>query len=249
MKNYFFRQEWQASLALALLLPLFVYLGFWQLRRAEEKERLMDTWTQRQAEPVLGAGSLGQGLASLRFRRIELEGDWDGAHQFLLDNQIANQLAGYHVLTPLRTAGGEAVLVNRGWLGVGKDRRRLPDIVPAHAHVRISGVIDKLPEVGFKLKGAEIPTVGWPSVVQLADPSRLAERLEYPLSAYQVLLAPDAVDGYVREWKQASLNPGKNRGYALQWFGFALAIVILYLWHGFKKASNVPPVKFLRGSE
>ena len=37
--------------------------------------------------------------------------------KFLLDNRVHQERAGYHVLTPFRADGAEAVvLVNRGWV-------------------------------------------------------------------------------------------------------------------------------------
>jgi surfeit locus 1 family protein len=222
-----------ATLAVAVLLPLFTSLGFWQLRRADEKTALMRQREQRQSEPALAAG---EAFASedKRYRRVELAGEWDGAHQFLLDNQLFRQQAGYQVLTPLRLAGGEAVLVNRGWVPVGQDRRRLPDVALGQAQARVVGIVDRFPGVGFKLRGAEIPAPGWPAVVQLLDAGPLSERLGYRVLPYQVLLAADAPDGYARDWKPASLDPEKNRGYALQWFSFALVLSVLYVWFGFK---------------
>ncbi len=235
MKNYLFRPGWVASLAVAVLMPLFVSLGFWQLHRAGEKEAMMEQRERQSGEPVLASGSESWAVEANRYRRIELTGEFDLEHQFLLDNQLFNQQPGYRVLTPLRIAGIQAaVLVNRGWLPVGKDRTRFPDLAIKQAKAHFVGVIDKLPSVGFKLKGAENPSSGWPSMVQVANIERLSERLGYRLLPYQVLLPPDADYGYARDWKIASLRPETSRGYALQWFSFALAVLILYVWYGFK---------------
>ncbi len=234
MKNYQFRPGWAATLAVAVLVPLFVSLGVWQLHRAEEKMALMEQRERRLGEAVLASSAAWAGEEN-RYRRLELAGEFDAQHQFLLDNQIFNQQPGYRVLTPLRIEGLQAaVLVNRGWLPVGKDRGHLPALAIPQSKVRLVGVIDKLPGVGFQLKGAEIPAPGWPSVVQVADIERLSERLGYRLLPYQVLLPPEADYGYARDWKPASLNPEKSQGYALQWFSFALAASILYVWYGFK---------------
>ena len=235
MKNYLFRPGWVASLALAVLVPLFVSLGFWQLHRAGEKEALMEQRERQSGEPVLASNSDAWAVEANHYRRIELTGEFDFEHQFLLDNQLFNQQPGYRVLTPLRISGLQAaVLVNRGWLPVGKDRTLFPDLAIKQAKVRFVGVIDKLPSVGFKLKGAENPSSGWPSVVQVANIERLSERLGYRLLPYQVLLPPDADDGYARDWKIASLRSETSRGYALQWFSFAIMVLILYVWYGFK---------------
>jgi surfeit locus 1 family protein len=234
LANYRFKPALLPTLATLVLLPLFVSLGLWQLHRADEKTALMRQREERQSQPALHGLEAFNTEAS-RYRRVELAGEFDTTHQFLLDNQVFNQQAGYLVLTPLRIAGThEAVLVNRGWVPVGADRRRLPEVALDSAEAHINGLIDHFPGVGFKLKGAEIPSPGWPSVVQLLDAERLSKHLGYRLLPYQVLLAADEPGGYARDWKQASLNPEKNRGYALQWFSFASVLAGLYVWFGFK---------------
>ena len=41
--------EWRTTVFTALLLPLLIYLGFWQLQRAEEKALLATAFAERQA--------------------------------------------------------------------------------------------------------------------------------------------------------------------------------------------------------
>lgn len=235
VKKYSFKPGMVPTLGLIALLPLFISLGLWQLSRAEEKKTLMEQRQQRKNDaPLRSIGDLSP-WENYRFRRVELAGEFDVDHQFLLDNQLFNQQAGYQVLTPLRIEGQDfAVLINRGWVPVGRDRSLRPDLGMARAKAHIAGIVDKFPGVGFKLNGAEVPSPGWPALVQLADAERLSERLGYRLLPYQVLLAPGEAEGYERNWRSASLNPEKNQGYALQWFSFALVLAGLYIWYGFK---------------
>lgn len=224
---------------MALLLPLFISLGFWQLRRADEVRAILQAQEQKPQEAILQGENLSWAETDNRYRRIQLSGEWDVTHQFLLDNQIHQQQAGYHVLTPLHIQGTDAaVLVNRGWIPAGRDRRQLPDVAMPQGSVQFIGQVEHFPAVGFKLAGAEIPTPGWPSVVQVLAEKNLSERLGYRLLSYQVLFPAEASGGFVRDWKPSSrLNPGKNLGYALQWFSFAALLVILYVWYGFRPKS------------
>lgn len=176
---------------------------------------------------------------ALRYRTVLAAGTYDVEHQFLLDNQIRGGQAGYQVLTPLTIKNsGLAVLVNRGWVSHGLDRRAVPEVRLNGVEAEVRGTIDNFPRVGFKLEGAEIPAPGWPSLVQVLDAEQLSGRLGYRVLPYQVLLDPDQRDGYVREWHQASLQPEKNQGYALQWFSFAVVLMALYIWYGFKPRSR-----------
>lgn len=239
MRDYSFKPGWRASLVFLAALTLFANLGLWQIRRAGEKEALMEAREQRGREEPVRLSGIEAGADELRFRRVEVLGEYDADHQFLVDNRIHDGQPGYLVLTPLRIAGSDrAVLVDRGWVPLGADRTRPPEIGLTRRAVRVTGVADYFPRVGFKLRGAEIPGPGWPALVQVAEPARLAERLGYPVLPYQVLLDSAAPDGYVRAWREVPLDPGKNRGYALQWFLFAAVAAVLYLRHGFKAGAR-----------
>lgn len=235
MTHYSFKPGWGWSLVFLVVFALFIRLGMWQVHRADEKKALQEAQEQRvRDEPVALRGDESS-PDDLRYRRVLVAGEYDAAHQFLLDNQVHAQSPGYHVLTPLRITGSDrAVLVNRGWIPWGAERTHLPDLALRETVVRISGMADRFPGVGLRLRGAEIPAPGWPSLVQVAEPERLAERLGYKILPYQVLLDDTAGEGYVRAWHETRLTPEKNLGYALQWFLFAAVAAAFYLWHGLK---------------
>lgn len=233
MTNYSFKPGRGISLAFMGVFTLFIALSLWQLQRAEQKTALIAAREQRGLDAPLRLDGRAQDPDGLSYRRVLAEGEYDAAHQFLLDNQVHEGRPGYLVLTPLRLAGGGAVLVNRGWMPLGADRDHPPDPALATPRVRVTGVADHFTGVGLRLKGAEIPGPGWPSVVQVADPERLAERLGYPVLPYQVLLDPAAEQGYVRAWRETRPTPEKNRGYALQWLLFAAVAAVFYVRHGF----------------
>lgn len=241
MRNYSCKPSLRAGLLFVGIFPLFVSLGFWQLQRAGEKSAINALREARTQEPSMRlAPETPADLEAMRYRPVFAEGEYDTAHQFLLDNQLQGQVPGYHVLTPLRLAGsGQAILVNRGWVPQGPSRAVLPDIgLATPGKIRVQGTLDYLHRVGFRLKGAEIPAAGWPAVVQLPEADRLAERLGYPLLPYQVLLDPAAESGYVRLWHAVPLDPGKHLGYALQWFLFAAGAAFFFMRHAFRRGAR-----------
>jgi len=144
------------------------------------------------------------------------------------------------VLTPfLLDQGKNAVLVNRGWVPLGADRKLLPDVGIKTEIRRVTGRINHFPPVGIKLKGAEIPTEGWPAVVQVVDSRVLAARLAYDLYDFQIELDADASEGYRRQWKSSStIPPEKHLAYAVQWFGLALTLTGLFIWISIRKRSE-----------
>lgn len=238
MTHYSFKPSGVAVIGIALALPLFCALGVWQLNRAAEKRGLQAQLASQSAEPALRLEAPIAEAEPPRYRRVTAKGRYDADHQFLLDNQIHGGQAGYHVLTPLRLDGSDlTVLVNRGWIPAGPDRQRLPELPVHMPAAELSGMVERFPAVGLKLKGAEIPTPGWPATVQVLEREPLERRLGYRLLPYQVLLDGGEGEGFLREWKPANVDPDKSTGYALQWFSFAALALALFLRHGFKAAA------------
>ena len=226
-------------LAFLCLLPLFISLGFWQLGRAEEKQVLLEMHGKRINQVAIRrSAGINDDIESLRYRKVLLTGQYDEAHQFLVDNQIFEGRAGYFVMTPfLFDNQDKAMLVNRGWLPSNPDRSILPEVTIQDLEQTISGRIDRFPSVGIQLEGAEIPSKGWPSVVQVVDSQEIAKKLQYPVFGFQIQLDKELADGYGRDWKSAmvTMPPEKHIAYAFQWFALALTLVILFIWLNINK--------------
>ena len=215
-----------------VLLVLFISLGRWQWSRAEFKQQLALDFAAR-------AGRVTrldvQPVAALpRYARVEVRGRWDGARQFLLDNRTRDGRAGYEVLTPLELADGRWLLVNRGWVPFGGYRDRLPDVsldVPSVQAVR--GLLDELPQAGLAAGRAPPAMDGsWPRVTAFPQPAELARALgveEGRLAARVLLLDETASVGYVRGWQPFAKGPEQNWSYAIQWWSFAVLLLVLYI--------------------
>ncbi len=224
-----------------LLMGLLCGLGFWQLDRSQQKKQILEK--QRIALDAAEINLNQQPIMNdetARYHKVMATGHYDKSHQFLLDNQIIDGKNGYLVLTPFFVDGQSgAVLVNRGWVELGSDRNRLPEVEIQSGQIQVKGRINQFPSVGIKLKGAEIPTDTWPSVLQLIDSKVLSKRLGYDLLPYQIELDAGAAEGYKRVWKiNTAIPPEKHLGYAVQWFGLALTLTALFFWISIKKRSE-----------
>ena len=227
-----------AIVGLLVFGALFASLGAWQVRRADESRATLAQFAGGAAETALAAlpASLDD---TTRFRRVELEGDYVVARQFLLDNMLHDGVAGYHVLTPLRMPRSEQrVLVNRGWVPTG-DRRVLPDVGVDARPRTISGRLERLPRPGLRL-GAGGGTEGPVVVLQYPTAEALALRLGEPVFDFQVLLDADAPDGYVRDWQAPTLGPDRHVAYAGQWFALAVGSVAASIVIGVRTARRKP---------
>jgi surfeit locus 1 family protein len=233
------------AVATLLMLALLVWAGLWQLDRAEEKRALAAEQAYRGAKSaiVLLPGLLDDANhARLRHRQSSALGQYRGDTQYLLDNRTHAHVAGYHVLTPFRLQGSNVhVLVNRGWLPVGPDRRRLPDLSVNPQQLTVQGMIVDPPAPGLALGASGYDEGGWPKVIQRVDFARIQEQLDSPLLPFMVRLSAASEHGYERDWKvQTGLSPQRHVGYAVQWFALAAALLALSVWVAVKRAPANP---------
>jgi cytochrome oxidase assembly protein ShyY1 len=174
-----------------------------------------------------------------RFTRIALEGEFHATHQFLLDNRSHQGKPGYEVLTQFVTLGGRSLLVNRGWVPFGGYRDRLPDVsLSIMGPVKISGRLEDLPAAGLASGRAPPDTAGaWPKVTSCPTHEELSAALGQRIGARILLMDPDAPGGFLREWQPPGLDPSRHFSYAIQWWGFATVLLVLYFGLNFRKVS------------
>ena len=228
------------TLAAALLLPVLVGLGQWQLHRAEFKRHLQAEYDRYQTAPAHRLGPALEAVKDLRFRRLTARGYYDGAHQILLDNRVHQGQAGYHVITPLQIQGGATrVLVNRGWVTTGPDRQRLPAVAPPAGLVEVTGVAT-VPVRGFQLGATRAADACWQCVWPYLEVAEYAQVAPFPVQPVMVLLDPDGPgDGLVRQWQRLDAGIKTHQGYALTWFSLAAALAAIYVLVNIHKEPDV----------
>lgn len=213
--------------ATLVIVAVCLRLAYWQWQRAAEKQAIEATMQARVNAATLELTQLDQLSADLRYRRVSARGEFLSDRQILLDNRTYAGRAGYHVITPLRLkAGGEHVLVNRGWLAATLERGTLPAVAVPAGEIEVRGRL-------------EVPG-GKPGLVQLPPPERWGSRWPYldlehygrllgqPLRAFVILQAPEDVGELVRDWPIATGKRHLHIGYAVQWFAFAVIALIVY---------------------
>jgi surfeit locus 1 family protein len=243
-----FNAPWWA-VALALLAALgFLQLGRWQWHRADQKRALAAAFEAGMAAPVTALGERPS-AALPRYAQVSVTGIYDASHQFLLDNLIVNGQVGYEVLTPMQLGDGRWLMVNRGWVALpGHSRARLPAIGLPEGQARtVSGRLDELPvnalasgraaPSGSDQAGAGAGSADWPKRTSFPTVAELAATLGHPLEPRQLLLAADATDGYLRDWKPASagFGPERHLSYAIQWWGLGALSLFLLVFMNLEK--------------
>jgi surfeit locus 1 family protein len=114
--------RWRSLLLLtafsAAALALLIGLGLWQLQRLEWKQGLIAQIEARtHAEPVTLKEAVARARAGedVSYLRVRVEGRFDnGKERYLY--AVSDGPPGWHVITPLETPEGEAVLVDRGFV-------------------------------------------------------------------------------------------------------------------------------------
>lgn len=212
-----------------LAIALLVSLGIWQLRRADEKRAIDVAFKERDASEPLLIGDTKLQLPGSEYYPGIAQGRFDSTHIVFLDNQTYQGHVGYHVLVPLRVAGGKCgILVNFGWVSMGLNRQQLPVIEIPDSQVTAQGTLRRPPRAPFFLgdEGAQEST-GWPRRVQYVDVERLQSQLGYCLQPLVLQLAPEEPYGFVRQWAAPVSGMERHIAYAVQWFAMALAAMIV----------------------
>lgn len=219
----------------------FVSLGRWQWGRAEYKQAQLETFAAGDERAVSLEGRSTDSLP--RYATVEVSGVWDAQRAFLLDNLTRDGRAGYEVLSPLQLVDGRWLLVNRGWIAFDGYRDRLPRVeggLETDVVVRVQGRLDELPTAGLAGGRSAPATSGsWPRVTSYPTVRELAAALQgagdIRLEPRVLLLEADAVGGFRRDWRPFVKGPEQNWSYAIQWWSFAVLLLVLYVVLNLKK--------------
>lgn len=221
--RFWLRPKWLFGHALCLLLVvLFVNLGFWQLRRHDEKQArnaLIEARTE--SEPVELDDALAGGVDVARYQRVSATGRWDPEGTVLVRSRSLDGAPGFHVVTPLDLGRG-TLLVNRGFapLGRGEEDAILEFSRPQQIDVTVEGILLASEERGsFGPRDAD----GVQRVVNRIDVDRLGQQVRgdvVPL--YLQLSSADPADEPPPTiLPEPTQDDGPHLSYAVQWFIFA----------------------------
>ncbi len=208
-------------------------LGLWQLDRHAQRAALNARIIAGLAQSPVPLETVND-LQSLDYRPVTVRGVFDPTHEVLLRNRSLNGVTGYHVITPLRLSGrNEAVLVDRGWIPLTEAspeaRRRF---APASVEVLVTGIARQPETFAGGPKDppltSERPRLdAWFRV----DVARIQEQTPYPLLPVfiEVQPFPDAPFTLPQPVPPPEPEQGPHLGYAIQWFAFAIILVVGYL--------------------
>jgi surfeit locus 1 family protein len=225
----------RALIALAAVTGIAVTasMGLWQWERGERRTALHEAVLEREHSGPVDARDLvavpGDG-ASLLHRPVTLRGEWVPERTVYLDNRQMNAVPGFYVVTPLRIANSQGViLVQRGWVQRDFERRdRLPPVQTPAGTVVVRGRLAPPPAKLYAFSAEEKGTIR-----QNLDLAAFRAETGLPLLPLSVQQDGDPSEGLLRQWPQAGSGAEKNYGYAFQWWAMAALIATLYVWFQF----------------
>jgi cytochrome oxidase assembly protein ShyY1 len=126
------------------------------------------------------------------------------------------------------------VLVARGWLPRDpSDRARLPPVDTPSGTITIEGrIMRRLPRV---LQLGQSTPLQPGAIVQNIQVADVAAAAKMPMLPFIVEQTGDADDHLVRDWPRPSSGIERHRGYAVQWYGLALAAFLFFIVTGFRR--------------
>jgi surfeit locus 1 family protein len=226
---FWLRPKWVVGHILVVVLVVtFVFLGFWQLDRLQDRRARNAEISARAEVPVQPIGDVvtaGVGLddaEELQYRRVSLTGTYDEDGQVLIRPRSLDGVSGWHVVTPVVLDDGRAVLVTRGFAPLSTDLDVVRQAVaPPEGEVTVTGLL--LPTQERQGIGPTDPEDGVLAELSRVDIARIGEQYDRALLPVHVQLA-------TQEPPQADLpqliptpltDEGPHLSYAGQWFLFA----------------------------
>lgn len=233
--GYVFKPSVLGAVVVFICVPLFIKLGFWQYDKAMLKRSIQAKYS---SEVILDGSKLLDKVIDfkvLQYRHVKLFGNYAIADQVLIDNQVEGARVGYHVITPLNIKGSDVtVLVNRGWIPADGSRAVVPKYNTPTGEVQIEGQIWLPRSNVFTLETHE-QKMAQETVWQYIDYDRYKKKVPALLPVIVKLDPASKAGGFVRNWQMPAEKITTHLGYAYQWFGFALASVLIYVVTSFKK--------------
>lgn len=227
--KYQFNPRLWAIIVTLILVSIFSRLGVWQLDRAEEKRTIQQ---QQQALMKQGNIKINKKLALdevFEYQKAEVAGKFLTGKVMFLDNKPYNGVHGYHVITPFKINNTQDyILVNRGWVPMRTHRKDLPEVKTSNKQQVIKGMI-KFPSSQFKLGEGINENNQWPWRIQWLEIEAIAKQLGVDLLPFIVLQESEENSKFIRDWKIIVSPPEKNVSYAVQWFSFAIVLLIIFI--------------------
>jgi surfeit locus 1 family protein len=226
MYRFLLRPRWILfTLAVVVAIVAMINLGFWQLRRLDERREFNAAVEDRIDRPAVAIDELVPAdaevgdirLDDVEWRPVEASGRYLGDQEVRIVNRSQGGRAGDNVVTPLQLDDGSILLVARGFVPLAEAATPAPS-----GEVTVEG----------RLRRSQVRRTG-----ALSDPGtgRLTEAQRVDIPRLEPQLPGDAVPMYIEltasqpaesgvfpePIAEPELGDGPHLSYAVQWFLFS----------------------------
>jgi surfeit locus 1 family protein len=231
MYRFLLRPRWILfTLAVVVAIVAMINLGFWQLRRLDERREFNATVEDRIDQPAVALDELvpagaevgDDRLSDVEWRPVDASGRYLGDQEVHIVNRSQGGRAGDNVVTPLQLDDGRILLVARGFVPLDQEA------VPAPSgEVAVEG---RLRRSQVRRTGAlSDPASGRLTEAQRVDIPRLESQLPgdvVPMYVELTASQPAESGTFPEPIAEPELGEGPHLSYAVQWFLFSAIAVV-----------------------
>ena len=230
------KSRWVLYFLATLLVVFFINRGFWQLDRAQQKAQIIEATQAAINQP--DAVALNSQKLPAAPSRARVTGEFL-PELWLLDNQRLGERLGVRAYQLFEFSDhsdqAKVIAVELGWVDLQKTRD-IPQLQALVGAWQIEGLWLEPVSAGLAMGNAaeQVHENTW---LWLRMDEEFARQRVGDSYVHKVLRpAPDWPHGFHRDTGilANTLPPEKHRGYALQWFGFAVALTIIVLILSFR---------------
>ncbi len=222
--RFLLSRRWLLFLGAVVVLAFLAFrLGEWQFDRLEQREQ-RNAVTERNLDtapvPVASVLAVGEQVApDEEWRHVRARGTYAEDETVVVRYQTRDGQSGVDVVTPLVTAEGPALLVNRGWLATG-NTGTTPDLPAAPAgEVEVTGWV--------RADGTGSSTAVEDGSTRAVSSATIGATLPFPVYGGFVELDSETPppDQPLAQVEPPDLGEGPHFFYGLQWWFFAALAV------------------------
>lgn len=230
MYRFALRPKWILShLAVLALIVTMVLLAAWQVRRLHDKQDRNALIESNSTGPASGVEALSGDPGTTQFRSVRVTGTYDAEREVAIRNHSDAAGPGRWIVTPLRLAGGDdVVLVLRGFLPAVNDDLRPPfdGVAPPAGEVTVEGWAQ--PTQTRDGLGPTDPPEGVLTEMARVDVARIAQQLEASVEPMWIQASTRQTADPGAPLAPVALptpDEGPHFGYAVQWAIFTLIAI------------------------
>ena len=201
-------------------------LGIWQTSRLSQRRAHNALLLSRLSEPPVSPLALGADTAAGHYRRVVVTGRYDHSRDVAWGPRMFDGSPGVHLLTPMRVDGTDAlVMVDRGWV-YSPDAKSVQ--FPRWAERDTATVAGYAETWSQSCDAASCGDVAARELRRLDQPTveRLVGARVLPFVVMQTSDSAARADSVPARAREPVLDEGPHRGYAFQWFAFAIIALV-----------------------